>query len=155
MKRMIGASVALALFLAAVAPVQAGGYGHRSYGHHGYEHHGYRQYGYRDHGYRRHGHGHRHRGHGSGYAALGILGGAVLLGYLFSRPSYQSAPAYQPAYPAPGPGVAPSVQRNCQPTTGTGYYNGRLATFGGTWCEDAYGNGAVIQGSEYFIGYVQ
>lgn len=144
MKKTIGALSALALFLATLGPVQAGGYS-RGYGHQGYGHHSYGHHGYR----------HRHHGHGGAYVALGVIGGALLLGSLLSRPSYDSAPAYRPAYPAPGPGVAPSIQRNCQPTTGTGYQNGRLATFGGTWCEDAYGNGTVVQGSAYFIGYAQ
>ena len=58
MKRTIGALAALALFLAAVAPVQAGGYRY-GYGHRGYGHHGY---GYRNHSY------------DGAYVALGIVG---------------------------------------------------------------------------------
>lgn len=139
MKRTIGALAALVLILASVVPAQAGGY-YRGYGHHGYGHHGYR---------------HGHHDYSGAYVALGIIGGALLLGTLLSRPSYDSAPAYQPAYATPAPNLAPSALRNCQPTTGTTYLNGRLASFGGTWCEDAYGNGYVIQGSEYFIGYAR
>lgn len=139
MKKMIGVVAVLALCLATIAPAQAGGYG-RGYGHHGYKGHGYGHHGYRHHGYK------RHRDYTGAYVALGVIGGALLLGTLLSRPSYAAAPAYTPP---------PPVRQDCQPTTGTGYLNGRLATFGGTWCRDAYGNGYVVPGSEYFIGYTQ
>ena len=56
-----------------------------------------------------------------------------------------------PLYAAP----PPRARYNCQPTSGTGYINGRLASYGGTFCYDANGNGYVVPGSAYFIGYLQ
>lgn len=97
------------------------------------------------------GHGHRyhHRGH-HGYGGLYLLGGLIgglLLADALSRPRYREVPVYS----------RPPVRAryDCKPTTGTGYRNGSLAAFGGTFCYDANGVGYVVSGSEYFIGYVQ
>ena len=140
MKRLTAVLAALALCLATLAPAQAGGY-YRGYKHYGHGHYGYKHRGYRH---------HRHSNTGA-YVALGILGGALLLGALLSRPSYGGGPSTRSGY-APPPRPA---HRNCQQTTGNGLVNGRPALFGGTWCRDAYGNGYIVPGSEYFIGYTQ
>ncbi len=142
MKRLIAALSATVLLLAS-APAWAGGYGH---GGHGYGHGGYTGKG---HGYRyRPSHGRRH--YGGGAIIVGALVGGLILGHLLTRPAY-AAPAYRaPVYYAPPPRP---VLGNCRATTGTGYYAGRPAQFGGTMCFDGYGRGYVTPGSEYFIGY--
>ena len=145
MKKLIVAGTALALLLA-TTPAFAGGYSYKRHGSYGYGHHGYKygyKHGYR-HGYKRHRH---HRHHGHGYYALGALAGGLLLGYLLTRPYNPPSPSYS----AP----PPRAQINCKPTTGTGYVNGRLAQFSGTWCYDNGGTGYVVQGSERFVGYLQ
>lgn len=148
MKRFLVVLSALAL-LAGTTPALAGGYGHRHGGHGGYykfKHGGYYGHGYRKHrSYGHRGYGYRrHHDHGYGYAVVGALAGGVILGHLLTRPAYPSV-----VYAAP-----PPAYRNCQPTTGTGYVNGRLAEFSGTWCVDAYGRATVIPGSERFLRYL-
>jgi len=131
MRRSISMAVIVALALAVALPAQAGGW-HRGHGHHGYHH--------------RHHHGN------SAAIAFGALAGGLVLGALLTRPAYaEPYPVYQPAVPAP-PAYTP---QDCQPTTGTGYLDGRPAQFGGTWCRDAYGNGYIVPGSQYFMGYLQ
>jgi len=130
MKRTI-AAITAGVLLTASSPVLAGG-GHR-HGSHGY-HHG------------RHGGGDE-----AAYLVGGLLGG-LLIGSLLTQNSYrQSSYAPAPVYAAP----PPRARYDCQPTNGTGYVNGRLAAYGGTFCYDARGNGYVVSGSEYFIGYLQ
>ncbi len=152
MKRPLAVLLAGALLLAGM-PAAAGGYG-GNYGH------GYSRYSY-SHGYPgyRHGYGYRrgysgHRGsslsfHYSGHGDVlaGLAIGAVI-GALVARPYYQPEPRYRPS-----PAYAQVQPRNCQPTTGTGYYNGRPAVFGGTYCRTAAGQGYIVAGSEHFLGY--
>ncbi len=99
------------------------------------------------------GYGYGYGGHGHndyGYYVLGGLVGGLLLGNLIAQAS-TPRPYYQQYYqPAPQPSL-----HGCRPTTGTGYVNGRLAQFGGTMCYDAYGNGYILNGSRYFIGYLR
>ena len=135
MKRTIAAITAGAILMAST-PVLAGG-GHR-HGHHGHHHGGYH-------------HGRDKGGDEAAYLVGGLVGG-LLIGSLLTQSSYrQSSHAPAPLYAAP-----PSRARyNCQPTSGTGYLNGRLASYGGTFCYDANGNGYVVPGSAYFIGYLQ
>ena len=130
MKRTI-AAITTGVMLIASSPVLAGG-GHR-HGHYGH-HHG------RDKG-----------GDEAAYLVGGLLGG-LLIGSLLTQKSYrQSSYAPAPVYTAP----LPRARYDCQPTSGTGYLNGRLASYGGTFCYDANGNGYVVPGSVYFIGYLQ
>lgn len=157
MKRPLAILTAIAV-LAAASPALADGYGREYfrgggfYGHggYGYRHFGPRYYGHRYYGPRYYGpryYGHRYYGyrhHGDyGYAVFGALAGGVVLGYLLTRPTYPTV-----VY------AAPPVYQNCQPTTGTGYVNGHLAEFAGTWCVDQYGNASVIPGSERFLRYL-
>lgn len=131
MRRAIGLLAVVTLALATALPAEAGG----------------RHYGHRH----QHGYHHRHDGHGAAIA-FGALAGGVLLGALLTRPAYpEPYPVYQRVAPAP----PPADPRSCQPTTGTGYVDGRLAEFGGTWCRDAYGSGYIVPGSQYFIRYLQ
>lgn len=104
-------------------------------------------------GYYRHHYGHRHHHHGGGHGALvvGALVGGLVLGHLLSRPP---APRYQAYAAAPRVYGPPPGLGDCQPTTGTAYYNGRLAQYGGTICYDAAGNGFVLTDSTYFMGYI-
>ncbi len=141
MKRLIAAISATVLVLAS-APAWADGYG-RGHRGHGYGGHYSKGYGYG--GHKRY--GRRHDGYGA--VVAGALVGGLVLGHLLTRPAY-AAPAYRaPVYYAP----PRPVLGNCRATTGTGYYNGRPAQFGGTMCFDGYGRGYVTPGSEYFIGY--
>ena len=167
MKRFIAALSATALLLAS-APAFADGnrqkhrghgyakhqsYKHSSHNRHRYEKrghggHGYKQRGHSGHGYKGHGSRHRsskHRDHGS--IIVGALVGGAVLGHLLSQPSY-AAPSYQAPPPRP-------LLGNCHATTGSGYYNGRPAQFGGTMCYDQYGRGYVNPGSRYFMGYLR
>lgn len=152
MRKMIAAIAAAALLLG-TSPVLAGGKHHRGhdygYGGHSYGYGGYK-HGYRGgsrHGYRG-GHSYKRRHHGDhGAYLLGGLAGGLIIGSLLTQNSYRQAPVYA----AP----PPRARYDCKPTTGTGYVNGYLATFGGTFCYDARGFGYVVPGSEYFIGYVQ
>lgn len=94
--------------IATAYPAQAGGWGHHGRGHGGY-HHGYKGHHYkhfkRHHGHR-HGHHRHHRRHGNDDIILGagIIGGAIIVGSLLSRPQ-----------PAPPPVVyyAPPPQPRC------------------------------------------
>ena len=133
MKRAIAALSATVLLLAST-PAWAGGYGHGGYGYSYGGHHG--------HGYHR-SYGHYHSDDAAIFA--GILAGGLILGYLLTRPSYRAPVTY-----APRP-----VLGNCQATTGTGYYYGRPALFGGTMCFDGYGRGYIAPGSRHFIGYLR
>ena len=133
MRRFIAALSAAAL-LAASTPALAGGYGHGHYsGHYG----GHYGYGHRGHDY-------------TGAIIFGGLAGALVLGSLLSPPTYYAPPP--PAYYAPPP--QPAIG-NCQPTTGVGYVNGRQAEFGGTMCYDQFGRAYILNGSEYFLGYLR
>ena len=140
-----------------------GSYSYSYYGRHSpyygssyrYSHHyghGYR-YGHRGHRYSYHGHG------SNGALVVGALGAGLLLGYVLTRPQ-SSAPTYTysraaPARPAsPAYGYGKQVRRDCKPTTGNGLHQGRPATFGGTFCYDASGQGYIVPGSEYLIGYI-
>ncbi len=93
--------------------------------------------------YRGGAHGHGHDGYWLGAAILGGL----IVGHLLASASRYPEPAYRP-YPA-------TVLRDCQPTTGRGYVNGRPAQFGGTICYDAYRRPHIVRGSAHFIGYLQ
>lgn len=124
LKKTMAALLAMVI-LAASAPALAGGYGH------GGNNHGHFKYRYGVHG-----HGHY------GAALLGGLLAGVLINGILTHPA--------PRYAAP----APPQLGNCQPTTGTGYANGRPALYGGTACYDAWGNMYVTPGSEYFIRYL-
>jgi hypothetical protein len=134
MRRFIAALSAAAL-LAASTPALAAGHGH---GHYGYGH--YRG-SHGGHYYRGH-HGHDY----TGAIVLGTLAGVLVLGHLLSRPVYYAPP------PPPPPRLAIG---NCLPTTGVGYVNGRQAEFGGTMCYDQFGRAYILNGSEYFIGYLR
>ena len=48
------------------------------------------------------------------------------------------------------------VKRNsgCHPVSKVRWDRGRKARFGGTLCYDAYGNGFIVPGSRYLIGYL-
>ena len=157
-----------------------GSYHHYPYRHHGYRygHHGYGR-GYSGYRYGHHGHGYPYRrhggvlvgihGHGSSAAvAVGALGVGLLLGHLLTRP--QSRPVdrsyRQPTRSSasgvmlkrtqsasPTFGYGKRARRDCKPTTGSGLHQGRRATFGGTFCYDASGQGYIVPGSEYLIGY--
>jgi len=121
-----GLLIAAAVLLAAIGPAQAGERYWRGH------HHGH--YGH---------HGHRHSNYGA-YAA-GAFGTGLVLGMVLSRP--WPAPVYVAA--------PPRARYDCRPTTGTGWAAGRPALFGGTFCYDQYGNGYVVAGSEYLIGYLR
>ncbi len=43
--------------------------------------------------------------------------------------------------------------RACHKVSKTGYWRGEHARIGGTMCYDRYGNGYVVEGSRYLIGY--
>jgi len=49
--------------------------------------------------------------------------------------------------------MASGWPRDCKPTSGSGLYQGRRATFGGIFCYDANGRGCIVPGSDYLIGY--
>ena len=174
LKRSVAALAVMSLvagtLLAVAGPAAAGGYRHHggSYSY-SYSYGGYRPYygsyhgsPYRyGHGYRysrrgHHGYRYSHHGHGSDGALIaGALGAGLLLGYVLTRPAspaptytYRRAVAVQPAY-----GYGNQVRRDCKPTTGTGLYQGRPAKFGGTFCYDANGQGYIVPGSQYVIGY--
>ena len=168
MHRTIATLLAAALILAAASPAFAGynrwkhyGYGFHKpyrYGGHSYR---YRSYSYRHYkpyyrhggyyGYGRHTRYRGHRGYGHGYAVLGALAGAVVIGSLLARPAYYPPP---PARAAPALPVPPGLS-GCLPTTGTGLYHGRPAQFGGTMCYDRFGQGYVLDGSVRFQGYLR
>ena len=135
MRRTI-AAITAGVMLTVSGPVLAGG-GYR-HGSHGQDHGGYH-------------HGRDKGGDEAAYLVGGLLGG-LLIGSLLTQNSYrQSTYAPAPVYAAP----PPRARYNCQPTNGTGYVNGRLASYGGTFCYDANGIGYVVPGSAYFIGYLQ
>lgn len=123
----------------------------------------HRGYRYRHHGYRYGYHGHSGvgigiHGHGSDAAlAVGALGAGLLLGHLLTRPQSRPLPTYSQARVdrtvRPQFGYGKRVARNCKPTTGRGLHRGRAAIFGGTFCYDATGQGYIVPGSEYLIGY--
>jgi hypothetical protein len=147
-----------------------------SYGH-GYPY-GYR-HGYRGHRYSRHRPYYRGRsgvgfgvhGRGSdGALIVGALGAGLLLGHLLTRPQsrapdrvysratptpiVRTVPAPARAQPnSPQFGYGKQVRRDCKPTTGRGVHRGRAATFGGTFCYDPNGQGYIVPGSQYLIGY--
>ena len=137
--------------------------------------HGY-PYGYRYSHHRPRHHGHSGvrfgvHGHGSdGALIVGALGAGLLLGHLLTRPQSRAPdrvysrstqpPIFRPV-PAPAQvqpnspqlGYGKQVRRDCKPTTGSGVHQGRAATFGGTFCYDANGQGYIVPGSQYLIGY--
>ena len=145
---------------------------------HGYGYDSYR-YGRQSYRYGHHGYGYPYRRHGgvsvgihghgsSGAVAVGALGVGLLLGHLLTRPQrravdrtyYQSsrasssAPTLTRAHTvSPIFGYGKQVRRDCKPTTGSGLHQGRRATFGGTYCYAANGQGYIVPGSEYLIGY--
>lgn len=97
------------------------------------------------HGYHGYGHyGYRSPGHGD--LAGAILGGVLVGALVGSLVSHPAPRYYAPAQPRLG---------NCRPITGTGYLDGRPALYGGTSCQDAWGNAYVMRGSEYFIRYLR
>ena len=137
-------------------------YGHRGYRYSNYgSPYGHRGYRYGHHGYS--GVGFGVHGHGSsGALVVGALGAGLLLGHLLTRPqSYSPARSYSrsalvPAHAqraSPTFGYGKQVRRDCKTTSGSGLHQGRRATFGGTFCYDAYGQGYIVPGSEYLIGY--
>ncbi|NKB48831.1 MAG: hypothetical protein GKS02_05635 [Alphaproteobacteria bacterium] len=169
--------------LAVAGPAVASGYRHHgssyTYSYGGYRPYYGSAYRYR-HGHQGHRYSHHrpyHRGHSSvgigvhghgsrGAAVVGALGAGVLLGYLLTRPQSRpvertysrstQAPVVRtvPARPSsPTFGYGKQVQRDCKPTTGGGLHQGRRATFGGTFCYDANGQGYIVPGSEFLIGY--
>jgi hypothetical protein len=145
---------------------------------HGYPY-GYRYsypYRHRYSHYRARHHGHSGvrfgvHGHGSdGALIVGALGAGLLLGHLLTRPqsraperaySRSSQTPIVRTVPAPARiqansprfGYGKQVRRDCKPTTGSGVHQGRAATFGGTFCYDANGQGYIVPGSQYLIGY--
>lgn len=168
------ASLVVSTQLALTGPAAAGGYRHHGSSY-TYSYGGYKPYYGSDyrypHGYRRGHRGHRYshnrhggvgfgyRGHGSdGALVAGALGAGLLFGYLLARPQSR-APDYfysrsaQRFTPSPVFGSTERARRGCKPTTGSGLYQGRPATFGGTFCYDANGRGYIVPGSEYLIGY--
>lgn len=133
--RNIIAVIVTAALLASAGPALAGHKNHK--GNHHKQHYGHKHghnYGHRHH--------RKHRRHGWNSSFF----------FAFPLVQQRSYPVSQ-AYVQPTP--APRARFNCQPTTGTRYINGRPATVGGTYCYDAYGQGYVVPGSEYFIGYQQ
>lgn len=169
---MVVASLFASGQLASAGAAAAGSYRHHdssySYGYGGYRPHYGSRYGYNHHGHRyshrRHGGvGLGVHGHGSdGALVVAALGAGLLLGYLLTRPQSpapvrvyrRSASAPTRAQPSsPTFGYGKQVRRDCKATTGSGLHQGRAATFGGTFCYGAQGQGYIVPGSEYLIGY--
>jgi len=109
--RRLPTAVFLSLAMIVTAyPATAGGWGHHGkfYGgyHHGYKGHSYRGHHYkhykRHHGYR-HGHHRHHRRHGNDDFLLGagIIGGAIIVGSVLSRPQPPPPVVYYSPPPAP------------------------------------------------------
>ncbi len=142
MRRALAVILASVLLLAGMPAVAGGNHGH-----------GYARYSYGyGHSYARNSYGYR-GGYSSfhyygGDDALAYLAVGALVGALVARPYYQQRPVYQPR-----PAYTRVQPHNCQPTTGTGYYRGRPAVFGGTYCTTAAGYGYILAGSEHFLGY--
>ena len=103
------------------------GYGLKHLGHQGFKKHRHSHYdGGKHHHYKkRHARKHRHKHRVKRHRGYGHFGKG------YTRHSY-----------------------GCHPVSKVKWHHGRKARFGGTMCYDAYGNGYVVPGSRYFIGYL-
>ena len=131
-------AIAAAALLASAGPAFAGHKKHHG-GHHKHHVHKHHKHHWHKH-HKHHKHHRKHRRHGWG-------------NFFFAFPIVQHSYRQEPVYVQPVP--QQRARYNCQPTTGTRYINGRMANIGGTFCYDAFGQGYIVPGSEYFIGYVQ
>lgn len=104
------------------------GYGIKHLGHHSYKkrHHSHYDGGKHRHYKKRHARKHRTKRHDRhGHGGYGYAGKG------YAKHSY-----------------------GCHPVSKVKWHHGRKARFGGTMCYDQYGNGYVVPGSRYLVGYL-
>jgi hypothetical protein len=91
-RRLLTAVFLSLVMIATATPASAGGWGHHGYKSHGHRGHGHYYKPFKQHyGYRHHRHHRHHRNHGNDIViGAGIIGGAIIVGSVLSRP--QPAP---------------------------------------------------------------
>ena len=110
------------------------GYGIKQLSHHAHRLHHYKDRHRGKHHYKRHDRGRKRHYRRSGHRYGGY-------GHGHGRKGYGKRGYAKHGY-------------DCHPVSQVKWHHGRKARFGGTLCYDRYGNGYIVPGSRYFVGYL-